>query len=571
MKTDDRLLWRLPSFFHRPSGCAVWAALLTVIFVSSARAQNAAAAKDESPRADSAAPAGETRDARATRLARLAHTQSTAIDALPRFDYQVRTRYGIIGGMEAVKPVTVDHLRAALTAPIQAKGWQVNGWYELGFSWDEKRLIHEIRPGESINPHSTHFGTLTDAWERGAVDEKSRASNYVRCDDVRKFWDTPDHPSGSIMHLFGLSYLRVAPHQYWWGRTVAKSNSHEMLSTPFADLVWKHAGTEGFAEEECEVLHAKHQGFDAKRLWIGKQSGRLRGVLVYFANNQPNELAEFDDYREAAPGVWLPFRETRSYGWVSEKQGHNSVVRSELNVVIARTGVDLTERCRRLLPEAGDPVQDQRFAAPVNLTFNPTQTDEQIRALADAQHQKDLRAQDEFKRIQKPFDAMLGKPAPALPEEGWVGGRRPDVAGKPYVLHFWATWCGPCKADLPRIQALAEKGLLVVGMHPSGTKAAEVERAIRHHKLTYPTFLASAGAGVADGPPVPFAIVPRRPAGQALPPPPIIAGYPAGMFPYCVVVDEEGRVNGHGLLSQMLPVLEGLLPREKAPGAKPGR
>jgi thiol-disulfide isomerase/thioredoxin len=141
------------------------------------------------------------------------------------------------------------------------------------------------------------------------------------------------------------------------------------------------------------------------------------------------------------------------------------------------------------------------------------------------------------------------------------------VKGKPYLLHFWATWCGPCKADLPRVQALAEKGLLVLGMHPAGTPAADVEKAIRDYKLTYPTFLASKGAGVAERP-APFAPAPRVPAGQAPPPPPTIAGYPAGMFPYCVLVDAEGRVAAHGLLSQMLPTLEGMVPREKTSGAK---
>jgi thiol-disulfide isomerase/thioredoxin len=111
-----------------------------------------------------------------------------------------------------------------------------------------------------------------------------------------------------------------------------------------------------------------------------------------------------------------------------------------------------------------------------------------------------------------------------LPEDGWIGGERPDVQGRPYLLHFWATWCGPCKNDLPILKGWADDGALVIGMHPAGTPADEVAKAVEESELDYPTFLET---------------------GQDSK---TIAGYLKVGFPYCVLIDAQGNVAAHGFL-----------------------
>jgi len=94
--------------------------------------------------------------------------------------------------------------------------------------------------------------------------------------------------------------------------------------------------------------------------------------------------------------------------------------------------------------------------------------------------------------------------------------------GHPVVVNFWASWCGPCVAEMPELSALsreyAKKGIQFVGVGVDS--AANVKAFLQKVKVQYPVYIA--GFGGAD-------------LARAF-------GNNAGGLPFTVVIDAKGTV-----------------------------
>ena len=75
-----------------------------------------------------------------------------------------------------------------------------------------------------------------------------------------------------------------------------------------------------------------------------------------------------------------------------------------------------------------------------------------------------------------------------------------DFKGKKVILNFWATWCPPCKAEMPHMQKYyetrAEKEnveILAVNLTSMNDGEKAVQQFVKGYKLTFPILLDKKG------------------------------------------------------------------------------
>jgi thiol-disulfide isomerase/thioredoxin len=70
-----------------------------------------------------------------------------------------------------------------------------------------------------------------------------------------------------------------------------------------------------------------------------------------------------------------------------------------------------------------------------------------------------------------------------------------SLRSKVTVVNFWATWCGPCRAEIPDLVALQEKyrdTLQVIGISQDEAPAEVVRRFAADHRVNYPIVMMTA-------------------------------------------------------------------------------
>jgi thiol-disulfide isomerase/thioredoxin len=88
-----------------------------------------------------------------------------------------------------------------------------------------------------------------------------------------------------------------------------------------------------------------------------------------------------------------------------------------------------------------------------------------------------------------------------------------DFRGKVVVLDIWATWCPPCRAEIPHFIEIQneykDKGVTVVGMSVDSTGPADVAKFAKDNGMNYPIVMADDKTATAYGADqgIPFTLV----------------------------------------------------------------
>ncbi len=104
-----------------------------------------------------------------------------------------------------------------------------------------------------------------------------------------------------------------------------------------------------------------------------------------------------------------------------------------------------------------------------------------------------------------PASNVNGSPAPDF-ELTSLEGRQVKLSeyrGKAVLLNFWATWCSPCKIEMPWFIELQKqygpKGLQVLGIAMDDSGTAEIDKFAKSMGVDYPVLLGKEAVGQAYG------------------------------------------------------------------------
>jgi peroxiredoxin len=102
-----------------------------------------------------------------------------------------------------------------------------------------------------------------------------------------------------------------------------------------------------------------------------------------------------------------------------------------------------------------------------------------------------------FCAIDTGAQVSVGDDAPAIVLKNTKGAtvKLSEFKGKVVMINFWATWCPPCRAEIPELvkwqEQYKDKGLQIVGITVPPTNARHVAAFISKNRVRYPILYGS--------------------------------------------------------------------------------
>jgi beta-lactamase regulating signal transducer with metallopeptidase domain len=393
------------------------------------------------------------------------------------------------------------------------------------WAWNETGVFHRT---EYRFEGSNAVQQDTLVWDGTLAIDHSRISNdrYTIGNKASQVFN--DH---LVRHIAQLPWGPNFTHDFWWAPTdVAKHRQDWHMAPEHFELM----GEEEVNGRRCHVLvsrtghHRMHVGVADGRLYrhawlspwkaagfdqlalcrrIGGQAFRTRFHWDAWLKNlqplerqrawreyqvaayefaRPSNQHTFEDYREVAPGCWLPFRHTFDR-YDLETPNAPLVAHTEQTVTEVAVDQPVPQELFRIELNEGIHVDDARYQPLISYAYRRDQTEAERVALCEAEKQKRAKEEEKHYGVIK---SRMGMAPPALPQSGWLNGGPftwEQLRGKIVVLHSLKFTDEHELAHLTIWHENAEgHQITVIGIHPPTDDAAAVSKKLEDLGVKYP-------------------------------------------------------------------------------------